>query len=213
MSGPDNLGGDDDGDERLAGTKGEISAATRRAGGAVADLIGASYLFVFDRSPREKAVVSVVTFLAGALAGPAVKRATVGLISEILRLTPRPGAVSSGELALLLDTLIAVMLLTTSVFVSYKLNRMDGKLESVTKIRTDGGRGERHVKSPDDGQRDDESLGTGEGAIVGLVMGAAIGGVPAVIVSPVWIVVGMIIGAMIGDELEKMGKRSVIADR
>jgi hypothetical protein len=72
---------------------------------------------------------------------------------------------------------------------------------------------EAFVESPDGGQHDDESLGTGEGAIVGLVIGAAIGGVPAVIVSPVWIVVGMIIGAMVGDELEKMGKRSAIAER
>lgn len=212
MPGDENHG-DGGGDEGLAGTRREISEAVRRAGGAFTDLIGASYLFVVDRSPQEKAVVSVVTFLIGALVGPAVKRATVGLISATLRVTPRLAAVSSVELVLLLDSLIAVILLTTSVFVSYKLNRMDEKLESVTKTRTDGGQSERHVESRDGGQHDDKSLGTGEGAIVGLVIGAAIGGVPAVIVSPVWIVVGMIIGAMVGDELEKMGKRSAIAER
>lgn len=202
----------DDGEGELDGTRGEITGAFHRVAGAISELIGASYLFVVDRSPQEKAVVSVVTFLAGAVAGPAVKDATVGLISATWRLTPRPATVSSVELVLVVDGLIAVMLVTTSVFVSYKLNRMDEKLESVTKTRTDGGRGEQHAGSSDERQHD-ESLGTGEGAIVGLVMGAAIGGVPAVIVSPVWIVVGMIIGALVGDELEKMGKRSAIAER
>lgn len=190
-------------DDDVSGTRGEIGRSLRGLLRSAKRLLGSTYLFLFDRRPWVRAVLSVVLFVLGALIGPVVQtsvRAVVALLPAVTVLTsPLPTAV--------FRVFTALMLIVLFLYNAHRFNTIERTRDDMgsTESQTDGGR-----TPSDSATRDDEMLGTGEGALLGAFVGLCAGaffGVTFGQSGVVWGVVGAVNGSLLFDAVERRGKR------